>query len=354
MRKILWVVLILFTFSGCFFVESSKRGSNIHNSRNFPLDLTWSSCVGDDIINISTDYHKVVLVRMKNELVAFHNETGAKLWTASIGRQRDFFPAVIENEKVFATDENQLWSFDLITGEALWNTPLIETDTWIPDVSDEYVLVNSLSDQLYIYTALDGRNIWNTHAGRGFTYAFIEEEVVYVVDNGIIAYKVNDGKLLWKLDNSRATGVSAYSDSVLHFLEYPEDGTFDVVAYNTTLRKEQWRMNFSDIGPQGLYVTRKYLYLSARSDLYQLSRESGAINWMSELPNLTDLTLLDDYIYVLKGSQKTIRALRVEDGKEVGFLQVNSRSIFDTSNQGLISTNTGLVGYLGCEVFVYR
>lgn len=319
----------------------------------FPLREKWSLCVDEQIQEISSDGNEKILVKTNKALSAYDLDSGNLIWMTPIKGQRESFPSVIVGERVFVSDKDQLWAFDLKTGRALWKSPLDSADTWVPDASEKFVLLNSISDRIDVYDAESGGKLWGIPGGRGYTQAYIDDNTVYIVDRGVKALDAVTGDILWELDNSRATGFSTFGSGIIYYMEYPGDETFDLIAYNAKSRKELWRVNFPDNSPSRLYLYNRFLFMTENEALYQIASENGETKWQKALSAPTNLSFIGNNVYVLELFSRIIHTLNIENGNELGSLQVAPQRILGTETQEMVSIGTNLVFSRGCEVFVY-
>lgn len=323
-------------------------------SRNaFPLKKERSFCVGANILDISTNTNGIILVKTKNTLSAYNQDSKSLKWMMPIKSQRDSYPSVATKNRVFVSDYEKLWSFNLTNGKPFWNVDIDNTDTWIPNASTEFVLLNSISNHIDVYNAISGEKLWSVRAGRGYTQAYIDQQIIYIIDRGIKSYNAVNGSLLWELNNNRATGPSMFDNGIIYYIEYSENSTYDLVAYNARTRSELWRDNFPDNGPDGLYIYKGFLFINELNVLHQIDLKNGIVNWSKLLSNPIDLSFIGEYVYVLEKFHKKIHALNVKDGKEQGVLQIALPKILSTDGQEMVSTSTKLVFTRGCEIFIY-
>lgn len=319
----------------------------------FPLTKKWSFCVDGKILEITANEKGMVLVKTSDKLHVYHLDEGNLIWTASIEDQSESFPSVIADDKVFVSDSKQLWGIDLKSGEELWRSSLDSTDTWVPDASNKYVLLNSRSGDIIVYDVESGTELWRKPAGRGYTNAYIDGDMVYVVDRGVKALNAVTGDILWELDRNRATGASAFGNGILYYIEYPGHNTIDLVAYNTSLRAELWRVNLSETIPNELLLHGKFLYMTENEALYQIDSQTGVAKWKKMLSAPANLSFIGNNLYVLERFYRIIRALNIENGSELGSLQIANRRILSTESQEMVSSENSLIFSRGCEIFVY-
>ncbi len=359
MKRFQRVVIILFAFTVTFVIAVNYiyqwATPRTLGPTEFPLEKKWSHCVNGQIRELSTDGNEKLLVRTNKGLEVYELEIGHLIWTSSIKDQVESFPAISATERVFVSDNEYLWAFNLNTGAILWKAPLDLNGvrTWIPDASEKFVLVNSVSDRVIVYNAVSGNELWEIRGGRGYTQAYIDHDKVYIVDRGIKALDASTGDTLWQLNNNRATGLSTFSDGVMYYMEYPGNGTFDLVSYSTKTRSELWRNNFIDNSPNGLYVRNEFLFMADNDFLYQINREDGMINWKVALSDPKDLSSIGKNLYVLEQFHRIIYALDLESGKGLGSLQISFPQVIGAKAQEMVSAGTNLAFFRGCEIFVY-
>ncbi len=68
----------------------------------------------------------ILLLATKGTVLAFHRETGQRLWTTTLkrGLGGDFVSLVADTRKVFAYTRGQVFCLDLFTGQILWQDGL--------------------------------------------------------------------------------------------------------------------------------------------------------------------------------------------------------------------------------------
>ncbi len=359
MKKIIQVLLVLLILSIASVIVRQYKYEQITpkalGDHGFPLTEKWSLCIGDKIQEISTDGNQIIIVKTNKELSAYDLVSGDLIWITPLKKQIESFPAMTAGNRVFVSDNENLWAFDLITGKILWKNPLEDNvKTWIPDASDEFVLLNSISDRVFVFDAKSGKRLWETQGARGWTQAHIYDEKVFIVDYGVKAFEATSGDLLWELNNnSTTTGLSVMKNEILYFMEFPNYEGFDLVAYNTKIKKELWRRGFVDNHPRKLYIYDDILYLPQNNALYQLNTKTGEINWNKPFSDPTNLSVIDGNIYVLEQFNRVIHALNIENGAELGSLEISTPRFLSTETQEMISAESSLVFSRGCEIFIY-
>lgn len=372
MKKFLKIAILLLVSIEIVFIIIFVTSSYIYNQITprtlgqsaFPLKEKWSLCVDENIRDISTNRNGIVFVKTNTSLSTYNEYTGDLIWKSPINSQRETFPPIVADEKVFVSDSENLWAFELKTGKVLWKAPLDSTDTWVPYASEKFVLLNSISNRVDVYDMTSGKKIWGTEGDRGYTNAYIDQDKVYIVDNGIKVFDAVTGNPLETVDDNSKTDLSAFGNGVIYYTEYhgveifDGDGTYDLVAYSLEAKGELWRINFADDdsysdNPISLYTHDNFLFMTQLGFLYQINPENGAIKWKRKFSNPENLSVIDKNIYVLIPFDGLIHSLDIESGKDTGSLQISFHKIINTQSQRMVNTEENLVFARGCEVFVY-
>jgi len=356
------VFLIIFTTLSYIYNQNTPRTLG---QSAFPLKEKWSVCVDEKIRDIATNGTEIVFVKTDKSLSAYNEDRGILMWKSSINSQRESFPPKVANGKVFVSDSENLWAFELKTGKALWKAPLDSTDTWVPYASEKFVLLNSISNRVDVYDTVSGEKLWETEGDRGYTNAYIDQDKVYIIDNGIKVFDAVTGNPLETVDNNLKTDLSTFGNGVIYYTEYhgveifDGDGTYDLVAYSAEAKDELWRTNFADDdsgsdNPINLYFHDNYLFLTQLGYVYQINPENGVIKWKREFSNPENLSIIDNNLYILTPFDGIIRSVDIENGIDTGSsLQISFQKIINTQSQRMINTEVNLVFTRGCEVFVY-
>lgn len=353
-RPLIIFIVAASTFAAVLYFVGQQIISMERSTNDFPLEKQWSYCVGEKIRELSAGGDNTILVKTDNSMSAYALETAQLVWTTSIKKQVQSFPPVAADERVFVSDNEQLFAFDLITGGLLWKVSLDGRSTWIPAATDRFVLLNTVSDRIRVFEADTGTQVLEFPAGRGFTPAFVVDDVIYIIDRGIKALDISTGNLIWQVNHNRVTGLGTYDNGVLYFIEYPDSQTYDLVAYSVELHVELWRENFSDDSPNGIYIHGGILVLPENSDLHGIDLKSGKTIWTVTLSDPTNVAFIEDSVYVLEQFRRVIHAIDTESGKELASLQISLPQAFGTRTQEMIAVDSSIVFSRGCEIYVYK
>jgi outer membrane protein assembly factor BamB len=353
--------VIIFTAVNYIYQRITPRALGISA---FPLNEKWSQCVDENIRDISTNGNGIVFVKTRGTISAYNEDTGILMWKSTINSQRESFPPIVADERVFVTDSENLWAFELGTGKVLWKAPLDSADTWVPEASDKFVLLNSISNRVDIYDTASGKRLWETEGDRGYTKAYINQDKIYIMNNGIKVFDAVTGNLLETVDNNLKTDLSTFDNGVIYYIEYhgmgvfDGDGTYDLVAYSVKARDELWRIKFTDYdsasdNPDGLYIHDNFLFMTQLGYVYRINPENGAIKWKRKFSNPENLSVIGKNIYTLTPFEGIIHSVDIESGKDTGSLQISFYKIANTQSQRMVNTEANLVFARGCDVFVY-
>jgi outer membrane protein assembly factor BamB len=69
------------------------------------------------------DAKNILVVGIKGSLLAFHRDTGEKLWSTHL-KGSDFVSVAMDEKRVFAHTKGELFCVDLLAGNSLWSDGL--------------------------------------------------------------------------------------------------------------------------------------------------------------------------------------------------------------------------------------
>ncbi len=349
---LLCVLILAFFFVRQYLYVGGKP--KIVGSQDFPLTEKWNVCVGDKVKEISTDGNEKIFTKTDKELSAYNLNSGELIWNTPLEGEVEPFPPISAGDKIFVLDNKNLSVFDMRTGDVLWKKLLQDPVAWIPDASEKYVLFNPYSDRVFVLDALSGKKIWETEGARGRTQAHIYHDKIFIVNYGVKVFDAISGEFLWELNNdSTTTDLSMMKNELLFFVEIPNNNSFYLVAYNTNIKKEMWRISFLNKIPNRLYVYDDVLFLYEDAAIVQINAKTGGINWMKDFSYPVDFAIADGNVYTLGNFNRIIHSLDITSGKDLGTLQISTPRLLGTNGQEMISVGENLVFSRGCEIFVY-
>ena len=318
---------------------------------SFPLVEKWWQKLDNTILDISTSDNDMILIKTTSSLIAFNQDSGDLIWNAKLGSQVSSYPAIEADNRLFVTDKKQLWAFDVKSGKILWSQALEDTSSWVTDASENIVLVNLVSKSIDAYDAKTGKKLWTNEAGRGHIRAYIDNDSVYVIDHGIVAYNAHHGNQIWRRDRN-ATGESAFKDGIIYFSEYNENN-IKITAFDVNKKHEIWNSSYQDEGIQKLYIYDKYLIMTDNNAIYRINLESGVTDWKLKLSSPGNSSYLDRDIYTLERFTRIIHAVNIGTGNDSGTIMLSFPRFIDSDNQIMISTSKYLFFSRYKEVFAY-
>lgn len=111
------------------------------------------------------------------------------------------YPNIIGDKVYFAVN---MWvgCYDLMTGKRLWFQRLTPASLFSDMiVAEGKLLANGMNAKLYALDPETGRTLWTQESsGIGSAMHYQEGVVYYIASQKLLATRVSDGKLLWKLD----------------------------------------------------------------------------------------------------------------------------------------------------------
>jgi outer membrane protein assembly factor BamB len=361
-KKRYWFIMLCFIAvaicgAGAIWLHSWLAGMFIApqpgNQPAFPLQSAWSTRLNNEILSLAaSEDGSVLLARTTDSLFALRSIDGKLLWNSSLGSQVTSFPPVVRDQRVFATDRQTLWAFNLQTGKVAWRQSLPNPDTYVTDASASVVLVNAASDSVTAYDAQSGNLLWRRTAGRGYTPAFVSDEIVYAIDRGIEAFDAATGVSQWQVEYP-ATGAAVHTDGTIYFLSYGIGKELEVIAFDVASRKELWNTKQTQGGNEALALDHGMLFVMDNTSILGLSRDAGQAVWKVTLNAPRHASSLDGKLYVMEDFDGLIQALEMATGALSGSLKVSDQHYYYVPHVNLISTDQFLVNAEGNMVSAY-
>jgi len=281
-----------------------------------PLERKWRTGIGEgssDEIPLTTQ--PVVVGGMiytldtDAELRAFDTANGDLIWSTEI-RKDDEDEAVIpggiafgDNTLFVTSGYNEILAVDPKTGEDIWRKTLAAPTRAAPSILDGQVYVLTLDNRLLALSARDGSFLWdyqgiNESSGLvGAASPALDNEIVVAAFSSgeVTALRVTNGAGLWSenLANVRGLGGLAGIADIRGLPVIDQDMVFAIsfggkmVAIDQRTGQRVWQRDIG--GSETPWVAGNYVYvLSSSNQLVALTREKGAIRWVTDLPNNDD------------------------------------------------------------------
>ena len=237
----MWVIIFVVVLS--FYILYSTPIFLQFGVANFPLKNSWSQKLSNAIVDISTSNdNSVILARTKYMLYAIQAVNGEVIWSFPLSNQVYHSPARNIGKTVYVTDSKFLYAIRIDDGSEMWKQPLPESGGRLVDLSESLILVNQTSYDIRAYGTQSGQLLWSVPAGRGFVQAYVDDDMVYIVDDGINAVKSSTGESAWHHGN-KVIGESTYNKRIIYYTSENR-----VTAFDTQARKELWNTNLPENG----------------------------------------------------------------------------------------------------------
>lgn len=252
----------------------------------------------------------VFTVDVDGEVAAFDLAKGGRKWRASIVPKGERDSGAVGGGIAYASGRlyatagyKYLTALNPQTGEQLWKTKLPAPARSAPMVMKEQVYIVTLDNRLMAFGAADGVPLWN-YAGVSETTNLLgsaapaadETLVVLPLSSGeIFGLRPENGRIVWE-DNLSAVrragslgsiadirGLPVIDQGVVFALSY----SGRMVALDQVTGRRLWQR---EIGSAEMpWAAGSALYVvSTEQQLVALSRDSGEIFWVRQLPRYKD------------------------------------------------------------------
>lgn len=240
-KRLLWVIVFIAVLS--FYILYSAPIFLQFGDANFPLKNSWSQKLSNEIVDISTSNdNSVIFARTKYMLYGIQAVNGKIIWSFPLVNQVNHSPARSIGKMVYVTDSKFLYAIRINDGSEMWKQPLPESGGRLVDLSENLILVNQTSYDIRAYDTQSGQLLWSIPAGRGFVQAHINDDIVYIADDGINAVRATSGKSVWQHGNN-VIGESAYTEGIIYYRS-----TNKVTAFDTQIQHELWNASLPENG----------------------------------------------------------------------------------------------------------
>jgi outer membrane protein assembly factor BamB len=205
------------------------------------------------------------------------------------------------NDRLYvATGYAQVFALDPADGRVIWKSAVPAPVRSAPTVSDARVFTVTVDNELVVFAVDDGRRLWNhtaipeTASLLGGASPAVEGEVVVAAYSSgeIYALTVENGRPLWSDNFANTRSVNAVS-SLADIRGRPvldrgrvfaASHSGRIAAIDLRSGDRAWEQEFGSIHTP--WVAGDYLYvLSTDNELVCLTRNSGKIRWVRQLPS---------------------------------------------------------------------
>jgi outer membrane protein assembly factor BamB len=295
---------------------------------DFPLKVKWTYQAPRIIEAIAVSPSGVILIHTSRQLIALDSTSGEKIWEFPIRDSVYFTTPLIVNGIVYDLDNELVFALDEANGNLLW-TKHLKADTRILEASASYLFINRPSKDILALDRFSGEILWQIPASRGHTMIFVNDPIIFAVDEGIDEYRQIDGRLSWE---RMETGIldADFNNQNLYYIRSTSvaagqnEELYEIVALDIETHAFLWRRYLSGSRDPYLRATSNYVLLSLNPFLYAISPDTGDILWQTEVKIGLKPTILGDTAYVLEGFARQLFATQLHTGKELGYLELSA------------------------------
>ena len=315
---------------------------------NFPSGQKWSQRFSGEIVGLSIAEDGDLLVRTQSSIYDVNSDTGDVIWKQALTyMQSGAMPAKANNGNVYLADDKDVWAINQKTGHVLWKQPLYNTKSWVTDVSVDAVIVNEIGAGILVYNASTGKELWRKPACRGYVQAKVIENDVYMPCDGVDAYDMISGERLWDDGLDSRIGNVAYKDNIIYYF------IDSAKAYDLVDKKLVWDTPVAAIkNLEQFEIYDKNVFIYDASSICMIDADKGFLLWCNRnMVYPQSPSVVGNIVYVFSGSRKSVLALDLLTGKEIGHLAFPKISFLVVNRQLMVSLD-GCV-YIGNEKTVY-
>lgn len=290
-----------------------------------PLKLQWTADIGtgstDEIPLTATPIivdGRIFAVDGAAEVSAFDSKSGKRLWQTSIKDPEEDDIVIggglsFGNGKIYATSGyDEILCLKPETGEIIWRKPLPAPSRAAPTIMDNRLFVSTRDNRLLALNPETGDVLWK-HEGTseaaglvGAASPAVDRDIVIpaFTSGEIEALRVENGSTAWS-DNlsgirSSSGGLGAIAD--IRAMPVLDKGLVIAISFSGRLvaidertGTRVWQREIS--GTNMPWVAGDYIFLvSEDNELIALSRDDGAIQWVTALGSYADPGSKDDPI----------------------------------------------------------
>lgn len=346
-KRLLWVIVFIAGLS--FYILYSTPIFLQFGDTNFPLKTSWSQKLSNAIVDISTSNdNSVILARTQYRLYALQAVNGKVVWSFPLAKQVYHSPARNTGKTVYVTDSKFLYAIRINDGSEIWKQPLPESGGRLVDLSESLILVNQTSYDIRAYNTQSGQLLWTAPVGRGFVQAYINDDTVYIADDGINAVKASTGESVWQHGN-KVIGESTYNEKIIYYRSSNK-----VTAFDTQIQHELWNASLPENGFLRFKLGGDYLFVMDESNFYVFNKSNGILEWQEIISHPMNPVVIEKNLYVLEGFNRVIRVFNLATKTEIGHLRISAPQLSVVENQDMYSSPDILLFSIGHDIFAYK
>ena len=306
-------------------IPSAKNNENWSQAGGYPhhvmqnlafgateqLERIWSADIGkgsEDGLPLTAQpvvaAGQVFTLDTRSSVSAFHNQTGRRLWQASVRHEVEEEPVIsgglaYSGGVLYVTSGyNEVLALNPENGDIYWRSTISAPSRAAPTIQNGRVFVTGLNNNAIALNAKNGKVLWE-YEGVGETTGLLgaaspaanDNIVVHVFTSGdVVALRVENGSVVWEdsLANAlRLGGMSGLSDirglpvlsgNVVIAVSYGGK----IVAIDKNNGTRLWQRDISS--SETPWVAGNAIYvLSSDYKLLALNRANGEVIWITEL-----------------------------------------------------------------------
>jgi len=279
---------------------------------------------------------------------AFAATNGAQRWVRNLGVSGDGKDSLFgggvsfDNGKIFATTGvGDVAALDASTGTVLWKVRPAGPMRGAPTVSGGQIYAVTQDNQIFALNAEDGKTVWNEAGtlensgifGVAATSVAQGTGVAGFSSGELTAYRYENGRAVWQDALSRtnmSTAVASLSDIdadpvIADGKVYAIGQGGRMVALDIITGQRLWELNVGGISTP--WVAGDWLFVvTDQAQLLCISRASGKVRWMTQLPLWRDTKKKSKYIswigpvlagdrLILANTRGSLLNVAIADGK---------------------------------------
>ncbi len=358
--------------------SSAEQNQRFENAaKNFKTTKSWFSSVKNISLQESSLYwtgfgstanddfvfapviknNKIYTLNAAGKMVAYDLSSGEKLWKSRVFASKFLknyrSPKIyLADDKIFATaGVNKIAAVSAIDGQILWSKDIASIPVSAPVSDGEMVYFTTNDNKLYALNAKDGEIQWISSAIMRSTAIFGAADPVFYKDQIIAAFssgevyalKKKTGELLWsqELNVSKANSSDFYLNDIDATPVIKGNRMFVIgnggvmMAIDLTNGNYLWRKEIAGI--VDFWAAGDFLFVIDNDNkLLSVQQKSGAIKWISQLPNLekdkkpeskliyNGVVMMGDKL-VISGTDGQLLIASPQDGKVENTFEIGKR-----------------------------
>lgn len=255
-----------------------------------------------------------------NGLVSANDvKTGETKWQLNTQLPLSTGPAVSDNAIIIGTAQGSVVALDKTNGAKKWQVQVSNEVLATPTIADNRVFIKTIDSQLYALSTDNGKQIWTYRSEspniilRASSAVKVEQGIVVAgFSNGLLmAFKANNGQLIWELPISSPRGGSLVDRMVDIDADPIIDGNTiyaasyqgNLTAVNLQRGLKLWEHKLSSF--TGMAIDSSKIYVSDDlSRVWSFDKDSGRVLWKQNGlygRNLTAPSVMGNSIVVADG-----------------------------------------------------